>query len=250
MIKLFRHIRQKVFTDNQLATPTGRFTKYLLYAVGEILLVVIGILIALQVNNANEDHKSKMELEKIYQNLIQEFESNQTALIDAHDQLNWTKDGSLDLLAMMGKANEIQYNLDIDSLIEVALFWPTWKPSNFILNELRNSGKLTLLNNTEILNLLFEWERQTEFVSDWNVRMETSSQKIVDFIKEHGSLRNINHQRISITKSEFGITNIGLFDNIKFENQIDEKVVYSQFLEGVYQKANEIIEKILAEARE
>ena len=50
MIKLFRHIRQKLVSEN-------KFSKYLLYAIGEIVLVVIGILIALQINNWNEDRK-------------------------------------------------------------------------------------------------------------------------------------------------------------------------------------------------
>lgn len=50
MITLFRRIRQKLI-------DSGSVTKYLLYAVGEILLVVIGILLALQVNNWNEQRK-------------------------------------------------------------------------------------------------------------------------------------------------------------------------------------------------
>ncbi|MEW4925770.1 DUF6090 family protein [Algibacter sp. 2305UL17-15] len=48
MIKFFRKIRQKLLSEN-------RFRKYLLYAVGEIVLVVIGILIALQINNWNQN---------------------------------------------------------------------------------------------------------------------------------------------------------------------------------------------------
>jgi hypothetical protein len=52
MLRFFRQIRQRLLTDN-------KFRKYLLYAVGEILLVVIGILIALQVNNWNETRKKK-----------------------------------------------------------------------------------------------------------------------------------------------------------------------------------------------
>jgi len=52
MIKFFRKIRQKLLSEN-------RFSKYLIYAIGEIVLVVIGILIALQINNANEIKKTK-----------------------------------------------------------------------------------------------------------------------------------------------------------------------------------------------
>ena len=54
MIKFFRKIRRKLLTENKIS-------KYLLYAIGEIILVVIGILIALQVNNWNEDRKFKNE---------------------------------------------------------------------------------------------------------------------------------------------------------------------------------------------
>ena len=50
MIKFFRRIRQKMLSEN-------KFSKYLLYALGEIILVVIGILIALQVNNWNEERR-------------------------------------------------------------------------------------------------------------------------------------------------------------------------------------------------
>ena len=56
MIKFFRKIRKKLLTEN-------KFSKYLLYAIGEIVLVVIGILIALQINNLNENRKNK-EFEK------------------------------------------------------------------------------------------------------------------------------------------------------------------------------------------
>ncbi|MBK9735486.1 MAG: hypothetical protein IPO92_11145, partial [Saprospiraceae bacterium] len=50
MIKLLRKIRQRMLTEN-------KFSNYLIYAIGEIVLVVIGILIALQINNLNEMNK-------------------------------------------------------------------------------------------------------------------------------------------------------------------------------------------------
>ena len=54
MIKFFRHIRQDLMSKNKTS-------KYLKYAIGEILLVVIGILIALQINNWNQNRISKLE---------------------------------------------------------------------------------------------------------------------------------------------------------------------------------------------
>jgi hypothetical protein len=69
MLRFFRQIRQRLLTDN-------KFSKYLLYAVGEILLVVIGILIALQIDTWNEARKNriyeKQVLAQIKLNLMQD----------------------------------------------------------------------------------------------------------------------------------------------------------------------------------
>ncbi|MFC4720858.1 DUF6090 family protein [Geojedonia litorea] len=55
MIKFFRHIRKSLLMENKTS-------KYFKYAIGEIVLVVIGILIALQINNWNEDRKTKAQV--------------------------------------------------------------------------------------------------------------------------------------------------------------------------------------------
>tara|TARA_Y100000034_G_scaffold52128_1_gene64036 strand:- start:21810 stop:21986 length:177 start_codon:yes stop_codon:yes gene_type:complete len=52
MIKFFRKIRQNPLPEN-------KFSKYLIYAVGEIILVVIGILISLWINNTSQNQKTK-----------------------------------------------------------------------------------------------------------------------------------------------------------------------------------------------
>ena len=62
MIKFFRHIRRALLGE-------GKFSKYLLYAIGEIVLVVIGILIALQINNANEIKSNEERLLGILQEI-------------------------------------------------------------------------------------------------------------------------------------------------------------------------------------
>ncbi|WP_353779443.1 DUF6090 family protein [Winogradskyella sp. 3972H.M.0a.05] len=62
MIKFFRHIRKSLIEKNQMG-------KYFKYAVGEILLVVIGILIALQINNWNEDRKLQAQEIKMLKEL-------------------------------------------------------------------------------------------------------------------------------------------------------------------------------------
>ena len=69
MIKFFRKIRQRLLAEN-------KFSRYLLYAVGEIFLVVIGILIALQINNWNEGLKERATEQSILKQLHSEYQSN------------------------------------------------------------------------------------------------------------------------------------------------------------------------------
>ena len=73
MIKFFRKIRQRLLSQNKLG-------KYLLYAIGEVILVVIGILIALQLNNFNQERKDKILeikiLTEIRENLLNDFEDH------------------------------------------------------------------------------------------------------------------------------------------------------------------------------
>ncbi len=71
MIPFFRKTRKKLADDNK---PM----KYMRYAIGEIALVVIGILIALSVNNWNEERKLKIETKKYIQRLISDIESDTT----------------------------------------------------------------------------------------------------------------------------------------------------------------------------
>ena len=66
MIKFFRRIRRTLLSEN-------KFSKYLLYALGEIILVVIGILLALQINNWNEQRKETEIIEKYVQRLIEDL---------------------------------------------------------------------------------------------------------------------------------------------------------------------------------
>jgi hypothetical protein len=66
MIKFFRQIRYKLMSENKTS-------KYFKYAIGEILLVVIGILIALQINTWNEERKERNREQAILKNLQLEF---------------------------------------------------------------------------------------------------------------------------------------------------------------------------------
>ena len=69
MIKIFRKIRQNLLMENKTS-------KYFKYAIGEILLVVIGILIALQINNWNEKRLKQEQLISVYERTLTDIDNN------------------------------------------------------------------------------------------------------------------------------------------------------------------------------
>lgn len=69
MIKLFKNFRKKLLQE-------GRTSTYLKYAIGEIILVVVGILIALQINTWNESRKEKNYLLKVYSQIRQDLQAD------------------------------------------------------------------------------------------------------------------------------------------------------------------------------
>ena len=75
MIKFFRHIRRALLAES-------KFNKYLLYAVGEIILVVIGILIALQINQWNENRRLDVLEKKYLAGILKDLKSDASLISD------------------------------------------------------------------------------------------------------------------------------------------------------------------------
>jgi len=81
MNSFFKTLRKKILTQN-------RVKQYLTYAIGEILLVVIGILIALQINNSNEARKARLNEQTILKNLVQDLRADSLSFTDNLKTLN------------------------------------------------------------------------------------------------------------------------------------------------------------------
>jgi len=81
MINFFRKIRRKLADDNK---PL----KYMRYAIGEIVLVVIGILIALSINNWNEGRKARKSENQILISLAEDFNSNLKSLENSMENIS------------------------------------------------------------------------------------------------------------------------------------------------------------------
>lgn len=146
MIPFFRKIRRQLADDNQ-------FLKYSRYAVGEIVLVVIGILIALQINNWNEDQKERKR-ELTY------LENIKTDLLMNIDELNRFIEARRSCIASCQAALRY-YNrdveLDIDDFNHHSLnimIWFPFKQHDNTYQELLNSGNLAIIADKRIKNSL------------------------------------------------------------------------------------------------
>ena len=166
MIKLFRKIRQKLLSEN-------KFSSYLLYATGEIVLVVLGILIALNLNNRSDQQKRIVKteaiLEDIMEDLATDIEVSSFIISDYH-----TLD-SLTSLVLNNKVTKEDYanrgNARLMYLVEVALYYHTSHNAYDVLSN--NIGDIPTRFNGLMVSLNALYKQVLPDVSAYNERMRT-----------------------------------------------------------------------------
>lgn len=110
MISFLRKIRQKLLHEN-------RITRYLVYALGEIFLVVIGILIALQVNNWNEERKMNLLEVSYYESLLQDLRT------DSIEYAFRKRNAGTNIDKMLNIIDFIDNDYDLDGLTMRDVMW-------------------------------------------------------------------------------------------------------------------------------
>ena len=146
MIRFFRKIRQKLLFGNKLG-------KYLLYAIGEILLVVIGILIALQINNQNDLRKERIKEIHYLENIKTDLNINLLEMDRYLDIRTESIEGAKRILGHFeGKpiTDYSAFNADGVRIYNWQKFWQ----NNNTFQELVNSGNLALISNDDIKEAL------------------------------------------------------------------------------------------------
>ncbi len=248
MIKFFRRIRQKMLTEN-------KFSKYLIYAIGEIFLVVIGILIALQINNNNSFYEQRKVEQEYLISLQSEFETNLNK-INNSIQENDERIQALEMLLTLFDKNvldtvsQLTVSKNISSVLgnEIDYF-----PSTGVLNDIISSGKLNIILNKKLTQHLASFQSNLNFLNGQVIRANFTDEELRKLLYQKGSVRNIvmdleiidfEHQSISE-----GVNNKQMFDSAGFENYILDYLLVAkstngpQFFGGIKSE----IEKILVE---
>ncbi|MGB5418116.1 DUF6090 family protein [Algibacter sp.] len=157
MIKFFRKIRQKLLSENKLS-------KYLLYAIGEIVLVVIGILIALWINNLNMSSQKKAKgnimLSEIRENLISDtllITEISVFYVEKQNAINTFLQVSAEPKPSMEQYNELGIIINDGSLFSNKRF----QANNAGYSTLSSSGNIELITNIALRNKLTQYYQQT-----------------------------------------------------------------------------------------
>jgi len=163
---------------------TGKTGKYFKYAIGEIILVVIGILIALQINNWNTQHQNTKTNTKLLEKLKVELELNITRLNYLDSVTRYTSritsnDSALSILSKGAKPKDIAF------LVKRPYISNTLNLHSSTYEEMKNTGRLYNLGSDTLLNAIETYyrvcERESYYVSKINA--EVRSQIVADISK-------------------------------------------------------------------
>ena len=207
MFKFFRRIRQSLIGENQ-------FSKYLLYAIGEIILVVIGILIALQINNWNQgqkDHQAgKVLLERLHRDLVQDtiyfratIEENKEIREDIKDFLSILYDE----IQSLEQVNTLSTTYD-QALDQV------FAPHDNTYRSMISAGTLTLISNTEIKEQVLDHygnyehiEELLQSINDWMIGVATELDIQTDFLKFGTLVSDIYTDKQMLSAEDYSFLN-------------------------------------------
>ena len=215
MIKFFRKIRQKLLSEN-------KFSKYLIYAIGEIILVVIGILIALQINNSNikriDKEKELKYLSNIRLDLTKDIENLEY-------NIGFRQKKTLGTERLINEINgqpirdltETTYN------VVNTLYQERFQPSNVTYNDLVSSGNMNLISSDSIKIILFELSLLYQ-QNIFNIEHETAEydENISKSIFKYADIERMKPvflgektaQQVNISEKDFN----SLFESLEYKN--------------------------------
>lgn len=180
MIKFFRNIRRRLLSENLPSGQAGKFSKYLIYAIGEISLVMIGILLALQVNNWNESRKENNQYKKYLNGLILDVNADIEELIRNEKGNNNYKRKARNLMHIYQSDLSFE-DLELEAIdgfnkrdtlllllsIQHASFMSAPTINKFTIDDIKSSGQTSIFKNENSKRQIFEYYSRLERYEEW-----------------------------------------------------------------------------------
>lgn len=163
MIKFFRNIRKSLLNEGKTSKPAfakASAARYFKYAIGEIVLVVIGILIALEVNNWNEDRKTNIAEKLLLESLKDEMIENLSLLEESMSYHEKSRIAANEIVLLFSDQSrrENMETTQIDSLLSLIQWAWTYDPATGVLEAIKTSGHMNSVKNSKLRSMIASYE--------------------------------------------------------------------------------------------
>ena len=245
MIKFFRTIRKDLMEKNK----TG---KYLKYAIGEIVLVVIGILIALSINSWNQNRLDQQDKKEILSKLHIEFQVNKKILQVYKLTNEIAMNSNIALMSLIGETREGLSKQNLDSLFYKAYQGYELAFTENAIKNIVEGGRLNLFKDEEMTSLLNQWNSLSEIrenrlnkLDSWNNGYSIPYLMPYISFKEMDAHANFRWTGKSKVKPDY----YPLFQKVEFENLIENSLWYQQNLNDRLEETDVLIDKIITASK-
>jgi hypothetical protein len=225
MIKFFRKIRQNLLSE-------GKTGKYMKYAIGEIVLVVLGILIALSINNWNDHRKGKIKKNILLNALKVEFNNNLAQLDSVLKYDNLVVKSSFEFLKINSSDSILNDSQYMRILLQNTSWNWTFDPQIGALQSGKSSGDLNFIEDKTLTNLLYSYSDMVADAQENEDRALSTRLEADRVIEKH--VRNVDYRstdRKELGESKFNSDYIGLVLDPLFEDYISNR--YSRMLDAI-----------------
>ncbi|GGG57072.1 hypothetical protein GCM10010976_29880 [Bizionia arctica] len=212
--------------------------------------MVIGILIALQINNWNNEAANKRDEQNIVKNLNLEFKKNRKNLQESIKHHKQILSCATDVMNLIGEPKEVLNKHNLDSLLERTLDYRSYKPSQAVVLDVISSGKLNLISSDSLRLLIFDWSSNLEKNEENYLTLDESNQDLVlTYLIKNASMKNIDNYGILQwnKKTKLYHDNYNMSQDIEFENVMDNHswsiLNYIMALENLENTMTRIIEE-------
>lgn len=247
-MKIFRKIRFNTVTKKN-------FGKYFVYATGEIILVVIGILIALYLNGKKETFDAQEKQRNHLVLLKEELENNLETLAEEDKVLSEIISNIKDLSNLMSSPASLEKIGE--SNLSVLLFLPLTRSievdyENVAYGEFISSNSLKDIQNDSIRAILRSWDRRIQTLKLQELVVRKSLDKSVNFMEANGSLKtifdnyNLSEGFLDINNSSKTHSNKSILKSRQFQNILLQYLgVATQLSKTNYPTSKSDIEKFI-----
>lgn len=170
MLRLFSSVRKTLINE-------GKTSRYVRYALGEVLLIMVGIILALQFNNWNEGRKLEQERRELIEGLIADFQTNRDRAKESRSQaVNVMSEMATTMESVMANDPSITQE-NLDSFHEAKYLGLQYRPLLGRYHSAVSNGSIDLLDEPSLIELLIEFsEENGRFQIVWNFAMEYAFQ--------------------------------------------------------------------------